>query len=129
MRIYFTSHETQLEGNDAAIFQQKCRAMKLPIQLPVDVTVLKKIQVVDKATGRLIDYGTESDEIISFSKDRFGQIDFLFLYQGVELVFINQFDGALSIKNGLVLIENSTVKRRLLITAADHPKLWIINAP
>jgi len=41
MCIYFTSHETQLEGNDAAIFQQKCRAMKLSIQLPVDVTVLK----------------------------------------------------------------------------------------
>ena len=50
MCIYFTSHETQLEGD----------AMKLPTQLPVDVTVLKKIQVVDKATGRLTDYGMKS---------------------------------------------------------------------
>ena len=98
--------------------------------------------MMDKATGRSTEYETDSDEVISFSEGCYGHIDFLFLYREVKFAFIQQFDGALTVLNGLVLIENCTKKSRALcclqseeisrplITAVDpHPKLWIINVP
>lgn len=117
--------------------------MGLPIDLPVKVSVLKKVYLIDKATGRSIEYKSESSledsNVVSFS-GCYGSIEYLFLYRGIEFAFLRQFNAELLKRtyNGFVTIEDYTICTRAvyrledisrpLITALDPPpRLWIIN--
>ena len=65
--VFWKSHQAQLDGDYVTLFQQKCRMMNLPIQLPIDVCVLKRVHMMDKATGRSTEYKTDSDELVAMA--------------------------------------------------------------
>ena len=89
--------------------------LALPVQAPMSVCFVKKIAVVEKPMGRIIEYKSCSDStnpktisssivsLTSTTHDQFGQITSLFIYRGKHFAIMKMFECAVHRNNdGLV---------------------------
>lgn len=98
--------------------------MNLPLDLqsPISVSLLKKVVVKEKLTGRVIEYAPSGHDlkkgnsrlVVLLNKQQpmdlsFGQIESLFLYRSITFAIVQKFEHASRSLNGLVYINDTSV--------------------
>lgn len=125
-----------------------CKALGLPIQPPIHVTVQKKVIKEDSETGRKVEYKPLSASNIpnitcsAFipwnSAAEFGQIERFFLYRATQFVVVHKFLHFVHRSDGLILVPDMTLTTRVILTldelscplvvAHSDKELWILNS-
>ena len=129
-----------LSEEDCALFNPVCKTLALPVQAPMSVCFEKKIAVVEKPTGRIIEYKscsdsanpkTNSSSIVSpttsTTHDQFGQITSLFIYRGKHFAIMKMFECAVHKNNdGLVRVADCTINRKTLFPLEEVSRPLLI---
>ena len=144
-----------MQDDETLLFKPVCESLNLPLDLqsPISVSLLKKVMVREKLTGRVIEYTPSghdlkkgnSRSVVLLNRGQpmdlsFGRIESLFLYRNTTFVIVQKFEHPNCILNGLVCINNTSVCRKQILTLEtisrplvtamnlnERSKLWILN--
>lgn len=145
----------QLQDDETLLFKPVCESLNLPLDLqsPISVSLLKKVMVREKLTGRIIEYAPSghdlkkgnSRSVVLLNRQQptdlsFGRIESLFLYRNTTFVIVQKFEHASCSLNGLVCISDTSICRKQILTLKtisrplvtamsfnESSKLWILN--
>lgn len=142
-----SSSSHSLDEVDTTLLKQACKDLHFPIQPPVEVKVVKKLEKENSQTGRNVEYTslpistlprTTCSAFVSLkSSESFGQIESFFIYRSTKFVILHIFNSPAQRLHGLIYIADMTLTARKivpfdnislpLVIAINNNHLWILN--